>query len=160
MTTSVNTASYSPETAVRNERKSSIKAETIDTKTKDIPSDSVEIQNDGDSKKSVIALGGIMALVVALTSSIFKKKPPKVTTTEVVRVFKNNIDFKKAEAISIINKYLNDGEKLTLKTPKEVIKKVYKKLAVKFHPDTSAFKNKMNVEDIFKEIGAAYALIK
>lgn len=158
MVGSVNTASITPETAVKSTKDRNNNQNTSSLKTKDLPFDSVEFKSaEKNRQKEDLKTGGIFALVTALTIGILVRKP-KVNT--LVHVSKDNPDLKRYFAINLLNSHLKDGAKLSYDATKQQIKKVYKQLAVKFHPDKCKPADKEKVENIFKDIVGAYADLK
>ncbi len=158
MVGSVNTASITPETAVKSTKDRNNNQNTSSLKTKDLPFDSVEFKSaEKNRQKEDLKTGGIFALVTALTIGILARKP-KVNT--LVHVSKDNPDLKRYFAINLLNSHLKDGAKLSYDATKQQIKKVYKQLAVKFHPDKCKPEDKEKVENIFKDIVGAYTQLK
>ncbi len=158
MVGSVNTASITPETAVKSTKDRNNNQNTSSLKTRDLPFDSVEFKSaEKNRQKEDLKTGGIFALVTALTIGILARKP-KVNT--LVHVSKDNPDLKRYFAINLLNSHLKDGAKLSYDATKQQIKKVYKQLAVKFHPDKCKPADKEKVENIFKDIVGAYADLK
>ncbi len=158
MTVSVNTASITPETAVKRIKDRNNNQNTLYLKTKDVPFDSVEFKSaEKEHQKEDLKKGGFSALVTALTIFILARKP-KVKT--LVRVSKDNPNLKRYLAIDLLNSHLKDGAKLSYDATKQQIKKVYKQLAVKFHPDKCKPEDKEKVENIFKDIVGAYTQLK
>lgn len=158
MVGSVNTASITPETAVKSTKDRNNNQNTSSLKTKDLPFDSVEFKSaEKNRQKEDLKTGGIFALVTALTIGILARKS-KVNT--LVHVSKDNPDLKRYFAINLLNSHLKDGAKLSYDATKQQIKKVYKQLAVKFHPDKCKPADKEKVENIFKDIVGAYTQLK
>lgn len=62
-------------------------------------------------------------------------------------------------AYETLNKYI-EGDKLSKDSTKAEIKSAYRKLALKYHPDTCSEANKEAYEEIFKEIGEAYGALR
>lgn len=158
MVGSVNTASITPETAVKSTKDRNNNQNTSSLKTRDLPFDSVEFKSaEKNRQKEDLKTGGIFALVTALTIGILARKP-KVKA--LVRVSKDNPNLKRYLAIDLLNSHLKDGAKLSYDASKQQIKKVYKQLAVKFHPDKCKPADKEKVENIFKDIVGAYTQLK
>ena len=158
MVGSVNTASITPETAVKSTKDRNNNQNTSSLKTRDLPFDSVEFKSaEKNRQKEDLKTGGIFALVTALTIGILARKP-KVKA--LVRVSKDNPSLKRYLAIDLLNSHLKDGAKLSYDATKQQIKKVYKQLAVKFHPDKCKPADKEKVENIFKDIVGAYTQLK
>lgn len=158
MTVSVNTASITPETAVKSTKDRNNNQNTSSLKTRDLPFDSVEFKSaEKEHQKEDLKKGGFAALFTALVIGIIARKP-KVNT--LVHVSKDNPNLKRYFAINLLNSYLKDGAKLSYDATKQQIKKVYKQLAVKFHPDKCKPADKEKVENIFKDIVGAYADLK
>lgn len=65
----------------------------------------------------------------------------------------------KETAIDTLNKYI-EGDKLTADSTKAEIKAAYRRLALKYHPDTCKEADKAAYEEIFKEIGEAYGALR
>lgn len=158
MVGSVNTASITPETAVKSTKDRNNNQNTSSLKTRDLPFDSVEFKSaEKNRQKEDLKKGGFSALVTALTIFILARKP-KVKT--LMRVSKDNPNLKRYLAIDLLNSHLKDGAKLSYDATKQQIKKVYKQLAVKFHPDKCKSEDKEKVENIFKDIVGAYTQLK
>ena len=65
----------------------------------------------------------------------------------------------KETAIDTLNKYI-EGDKLKADSTKAQIKAAYRRLALKYHPDTCKEADKAAYEEIFKEIGEAYGALR
>lgn len=65
----------------------------------------------------------------------------------------------KETAIDTLNKYI-EGDKLKADSTKAEIKAAYRRLALKYHPDTCKEADKAAYEEIFKEIGEAYGALR